>query len=243
MTTAKVGTIKSLFKLGASAQSFLPCKLKLANSRGYMPNENCIRPNKYVCARLRMHLCVCVCVRVYGCVCMCACRCAHTHQAYCEEESHREHVFALFRRWIYSHDLGIGLHGICDGNAKEGGLAPETDKQGERVISNMPLEAPWQFRAQVLSSFILRLQISNICNNEGCDKSRHHKCANCKLAFYCCKDCQVEKLECKVHKRVCKCIANAFAAHETTLTADLRAYALCGRSKTAVYWPVRGAMH
>jgi len=64
------------------------------------------------------------------------------YQEYCEEESHREHVFACVRRWIYLHDLGIGLHGICDGNAKEGRLAPETDKQGERVISNMPLQAP-----------------------------------------------------------------------------------------------------
>jgi len=66
-----------------------------------------------------------------------------TYQEYCEEASHREHVFALVRRWIYSHDLGIGLHGICDGNAKEGGLAPETDKQGERVIGNRSLKAPW----------------------------------------------------------------------------------------------------
>jgi len=63
------------------------------------------------------------------------------------------------RRWIYSHDLGFGLHGICDGNAKEGGLAPETDKQGEIVIGNMLLEAQWQLRAQVLSSFILCLQL------------------------------------------------------------------------------------
>jgi len=67
------------------------------------------------------------------------------------------------------------------------------------------------------------LQLSNTCNNEGCYKSRHHKCANCKLAFYCCKDCQVEDWSAR-HKRVCKCIANAFAAHETTLTAALRAY-------------------
>ena len=192
MTTAKVGTIKSLVRLGASAHSFLLCKLKLANSQGYMPNENYIRSNECVYARWRMRLCVCVCVRVCGCVCTCACRCVHTHQAYCEEESHREHVFALFKRWIYSHDLGIGLHGICDGNTKEGGLAPETDKQGERVISSMPLEVPWQFRAQVLSSFISRVQISNTCNNEGCDKSRHYECANCTLASYCCKDYQVE---------------------------------------------------
>jgi len=29
------------------------------------------------------------------------------YQAYCEVESHREHVFALVRRWIYSNNLGI----------------------------------------------------------------------------------------------------------------------------------------
>jgi len=89
------------------------------------------------------------------------------YQEYCEEEQLQEHVFALVTRWIYSHDLGIGLHGICDGNAKEGGLAPETDKQGDRVMGNMPLEAPGQFQAQVLSSFILCLQLLNTCNNEG----------------------------------------------------------------------------
>ena len=157
------------------------------------------------------------------------------YQEYCEEESHREHVFASVRRWIYSHDLGIGLHGICDGNAKEGGLAPETDKQGGRVIGNVPLEAPWQFRAQVLSSFILCLQLSTTCNNEGCDKSRHHKCANCKLAFYCCKDCQVEDWSAR-HKRVCKCIANEFVADETTLTANLRAYEFLLEKAQRVDW-------
>ena len=145
------------------------------------------------------------------------------YQAYYQVKSHQEHVFALVRRWIYSNNLGIGLHGICDGNAKEGGLAPETDKQGERIISNMPLETPWLFRVQVLSSFILCLQLSNTCNNEGCDKSRHHKCANCKFAFYCCKECQVKDCSAR-HKRVCKCIANAFATDQTTLTADLRAW-------------------
>jgi len=36
------------------------------------------------------------------------------YQKYCEEERHREYVFVLVRRWIYSHDLGIGLLGICD---------------------------------------------------------------------------------------------------------------------------------
>ena len=36
------------------------------------------------------------------------------YQKYCEEERHREYVFVLVRRWIYSHDLGIGLLDICD---------------------------------------------------------------------------------------------------------------------------------
>jgi len=41
-------------------------------------------------------------------------------QAYLGVQSDRQHVFFLVRRWIYSHNLGIELHGICDGNAKEG---------------------------------------------------------------------------------------------------------------------------
>jgi len=95
----------------------------------------------------------------------------------------------------------------------------------DRVISNMSLETPWQFRAQVLSSYILCSQFSSTGNNERCYKCRHHQSANCKLAFYCCKDCQAKDWSAR-HQRVSKCIANAFAADQTTLTADLRAFDL-----------------
>ena len=122
-------------------------------------------------------------------------------QAYLGVQSDRQYVFFLVRRWIYSHNLGIGLHGVCDCNAKEG----EARRDSQQQHASRSSMAVW---AQVLSSFILCLQLSNTCKNEGCYKSRHHKCANCKLALYCCKDCQVKDWSAR-HQRVCKCIANA----------------------------------
>ena len=48
------------------------------------------------------------------------------YQDDCEEEWQcrweRDGGFALVKRWIDSQNLGIGLLGICDGKAKEGGL-------------------------------------------------------------------------------------------------------------------------